>query len=135
MGLTGYKQVMMYKNYLSFIPEQYRNDILYRQKKLHAEEKEQKQEPKGTKQESKSEVMTTIQGHTHLYQVLRSLCSVLLLRSSWIESTSGKAWFSQFFCTSLPFQRRNSNAPMFPQQNYSLSSQRRNIYPHTAATL
>jgi hypothetical protein len=61
-GLPGYKQAMMYKNYLSFIQEQYRSDILYRKPSkevMDAEEKEQKQrrQYKKMKKESKSEAM------------------------------------------------------------------------------
>jgi hypothetical protein len=45
-GLPGYKQVMMHKIYLSFIPEQYRCDQLYckpSKEVLDAEEKDQEE--------------------------------------------------------------------------------------------
>jgi hypothetical protein len=57
------------------------------------------------------------------------------------ESSSKKVWFSPLFCSSLPLQRLNSNAPTFPEQDlfpYSmspLSVQRRNIYLHPSQNL
>jgi hypothetical protein len=61
-GLPGYKQVM-HKNYLPFIPEQYRYDQLYckpSNEVLDAEEKDQKERSqyKKMKKAAKLEVMT-----------------------------------------------------------------------------
>jgi hypothetical protein len=62
-GLPGYKQVMMHKNYLPFIPEQYRCDQLYckpPKEVLDAERKDQKEriQYKKMKKVAKLEVMT-----------------------------------------------------------------------------
>jgi hypothetical protein len=62
-GLPGYKQVMMHKNYLPFIPEQYHCDQLYckpSKEVLDEEEKDQKErrQYKKMKKAAKLEVMT-----------------------------------------------------------------------------
>jgi hypothetical protein len=61
--LPGYKQVMRHKNYLPFIPEQYRCDQLYckpSKEVLDAEERDQKERSqyKKMKKAAELEVMT-----------------------------------------------------------------------------
>jgi hypothetical protein len=62
-GIPGYKQVMMYKKYRPFIPEQYRSDLLYcepSKEVLDAEEKAKKQrrQNKKMRKEAKLDVLT-----------------------------------------------------------------------------
>jgi hypothetical protein len=57
-GLPGYKQVMMHKNYLPFIPEQYRCDQLYCKPSKEVLDAEERSQYKKMKKAAKLEVMT-----------------------------------------------------------------------------
>ena len=61
-GLPGYKQVLLHKNYISFVPQQYHSDPLYQKPSkevLEAEEKDQKQRKAYKKMKKEGKSITT----------------------------------------------------------------------------